>query len=84
MDVFSCQEDIFAQKSFMTKSPYVECSFSDLTYKRLFGISVCFLILFGLGIPILFSILLRARQKKIKESDLITREWLGFLYENYK
>lgn len=61
--------------SYLEEFPWIEFALSDAEYRPLLISSLCFLVLYVLGIPVLFSCLIFSRN----------RSHVGeFLWENYK
>jgi hypothetical protein len=69
-----CMNDNIAKKSFSVLYPWMECNISAMI-----PVAVPFFVLYVIGIPVLFILLLRHYKK-----DPHVQYWLGFFHENYR
>ena len=80
---------IFAQfqpceNGYMSLYPYIPCEFNNVEYVLILLAAVSFALLYVLGFPVLLSALLWSYRDSVRNDDLMTRTWLGFLYEDYE
>eukprot|EP01122_Echinamoeba_exundans_P007758 TRINITY_DN2457_c0_g2_i2.p1 TRINITY_DN2457_c0_g2~~TRINITY_DN2457_c0_g2_i2.p1 ORF type:complete len:1684 (-),score=138.56 TRINITY_DN2457_c0_g2_i2:1459-6510(-) len=68
----------------MVAFPFIPCSWSDSQFISLVVISTIFLLLYTLGIPAFFGIIMRITRRRILSGDPNIESRVGFLYESYK
>jgi hypothetical protein len=68
----------------MVAFPYISCSWSESQFVSLVAISIAFLLLYTVGIPAFFGIIMRVNRRRILAGDPNIESRVGFLYESYK
>jgi hypothetical protein len=71
-------------QGFMQAFPWVQCSTGNMTYISLLSTSIIFLIIYSIGIPSLFGLILLRNRRRIQAGDPALEAKYGFLYESYK
>ena len=69
-------------QSFMAKFPWVDCPSTQYHLAKSFAFIS--LVLYVIGIPVLFAGLLVWKRNDVMEGDQTTQDWLGSLYTPYK
>ena len=67
---------------FMSSFPWVDCTSEQ--HKALMGLAYTSLLIYVVGIPLLFLVLLIWKREKIVQEDEMTKQWLGSLFMPYK
>ncbi|XP_065052594.1 putative leucine-rich repeat-containing protein DDB_G0281931 [Rhopilema esculentum] len=68
--------------SYMPNYVWIDCNSSE--YKLLYFVALFCIVLYVIGVPVLFLSLLRWQREHIVEGHLTTSKWLGSLYIPYK
>ena len=92
--VFNCvsppnfpQESDISMPKYLETMPWITCNTIEGPYFPLFILGIFFGMLFVLGIPVLFGMILFFNRKSIVEDHPHTNknlEWFSFYYQNYK
>jgi hypothetical protein len=69
---------------FMHVYPWVQCSLSDRTYLSLLSIAISFFVIYSVGTPAFFGVVLLRNRNRIRAGDHDLESKYGFLYESYK
>jgi hypothetical protein len=69
---------------FMHALPFVECSLTNGIYLPLYALSWIFFVIYFLGIPSLFALLLFRNRAEIKAGSHSADSRVGFLYESFR
>lgn len=84
LKVFRCEKDEATELSYMESQPWVVCDVRDPTspYRIVFPLAIVGLIVYTIGIPILFFYLLFRHRHRLHNPKVMS--WLGMLYEEYQ
>lgn len=84
LKVFRCEEDAATEKFYMESQPWVVCDIHDHTspYRVVYPLAIAGLIVYTIGIPILFFYLLFHHRHRLHSPKVMS--WLGMLYEEYQ
>jgi hypothetical protein len=68
----------------MAAFPWIPCSFDDARYPGLLLTAIVFFIVYSVGIPSFFGLILLRNRKRINAGDPALEAKYGFLYETYR
>jgi len=85
--VLPCRESADG-KSYLWAAPWIECTSSSATWIRLVVIGALFSVLYGLGVPLVFLVLMRNRKSQLKRLKAlkiaeVDGHWFQWFYAAY-